>query len=385
MTWVMAMRSLQQDNSHHSTAAAGSSAHLAILQRPASDPTIGAMPRRRSTITKRRKRVSKDRKEERRRRQLPKLKKSFSEAWVEDVLVRNDRDDVPLLEALCFAGIPKELRGRVWAWVLGNKLLINEELFNICKTRAQAVQQEMELKKEADSSGLMQTILESGTTDTSGESAGVKRTTTLESRVARMSSESSTTILGDYNDQEEYQDIDEAKSELAKTMILLDAVDVAEKLVSQGERSIRLVSVDMPRTFGHHALFQTGADGTTRTVEVLEAYSCYRPDLGYVQGMSYLAAALCFHMDSFTAFKAMVALMSNSVLFDMFRMEAKRVRLLLTRAGVLKNSLTLALCVCRPFTTSTRTAAFWSLSFLNCTPTSRTRVSTHKCTRSTGH
>ncbi|KAJ0400382.1 hypothetical protein ATCC90586_008495 [Pythium insidiosum] len=29
-------------------------------------------------------------------------------------------------------------------------------------------------------------------------------------------------------------------------------------------------------------------------------------------------------MDSFTAFKAMVALMSNSVMFDMFRMEERR-------------------------------------------------------------
>ncbi|KAJ0398888.1 hypothetical protein P43SY_001332 [Pythium insidiosum] len=114
------------------------------------------------------------------------------------------------------------------------------------------------------------------------------------------------------------------EEEVKRTHILHDAVDVAEKLVSHGERSIRLVGVDMPRTFGHHPLFQTGADGTTRTTEVLEAYICYRPDLGYVQGMSYLAATLCFHMDSFTAFKAMVALMSNSVMFDMFRMEERR-------------------------------------------------------------
>jgi hypothetical protein len=90
--------------------------------------------------------------------------------------------------------------------------------------------------------------------------------------------------------------------------------------------SIKLVNVDMPRTFGHHPLFQPGAEGTERTTEVLEAYICYRPDLGYVQGMSYLAAILCFHMDSFTAFKALVALMSSSLLFDMFRLEATRVR-----------------------------------------------------------
>jgi hypothetical protein len=41
--------------------------------------------------------------------------------------------------------------------------------------------------------------------------------------------------------------------------------------------------------------------------------------------MSYRAAILCLHMDSFHAFRAMVSLMSTRLLFDMYRLEQDRV------------------------------------------------------------
>ncbi|DAZ95844.1 TPA: hypothetical protein N0F65_009118 [Lagenidium giganteum] len=258
----------------------------------------------------RRKRVSKERKEERKRQRLPRMKKSFSEIWLQDMLPLPSKHDSPLVESLCFAGIPKELRGRVWSWVLGNKLQINEDLFKICKTRAQAVQMEMSLKKEVDNS----TSLMTETTPT----------TALESSASDRSSVSSDSVWPLKAASSSSNDLTGVPPVPLRADFLHDAVGVAERLVTPAERSIRLVSIDMPRTFGHHPLFQAGADGTERTTEVLEAYICYRPDLGYVQGMSYLAATLCFHMDSFTAFKALVSLMSTSLLFDVFRMEEKR-------------------------------------------------------------
>ena len=37
--------------------------------------------------------------------------------------------------------------------------------------------------------------------------------------------------------------------------------------------------------------------------DVLEAYTAYRPDIGYVQGMSYLAAILLLNMDTYECFQ----------------------------------------------------------------------------------
>ncbi|KAL7682552.1 putative Rab-GTPase-TBC domain, pleckstrin domain, PH-like domain superfamily [Plasmopara halstedii] len=305
-------------------------------------------------IKKYHKRVSRERRVERKRQQLPKLKRTFTEVWLNEVFTwpsGSTRDEVPLLDALCFAGIPKELRGRAWAWALGNTLQVNEDLFQICKVRAQAVQMEMSLKRDLD-----HTVVRSLTISSESESA------MLESPTRSMSSVSSASSASELDSEDKevprsdrhVNDIlegtnnlsiakskptiavsstpdisDKSKKRRSSAVLpvqnmLQDAVGIAEMLVAHGERSIKLVNVDMPRTFGHHPLFQPGAEGTKRTTEVLEAYICYRPDLGYVQGMSYLAATLCFHMDSFTAFKALVALMSSSLLFDMFRLEATR-------------------------------------------------------------
>ncbi|RLN89862.1 hypothetical protein BBJ28_00006262 [Nothophytophthora sp. Chile5] len=279
-----------------------------------------------------RKRASKERRAERRRQQLPKLKRSFSETWVEEIFPLpsgSSREDAPLLDGLCFAGIPKELRGRAWAWMLGNTLQVNEDLFRICKARAQAVLMEMSLKREVDHS-----VIKTPAVSTSSVSAAPESPARSISSGSSASS-SSAEVDGKAGEASGTMANGEHKSERRSSVaalptqnMLQDAVSIAEMLVAHGERSIRLVNIDMPRTFGHHPLFQPGAEGTERTTEVLEAYICYRPDLGYVQGMSYLAATLCFHLDSFSAFKALVALMSTSMLFDMFRLEPTRVRLL---------------------------------------------------------
>ena len=44
---------------------------------------------------------------------------------------------------------------------------------------------------------------------------------------------------------------------------------------------------------------------------VLMCYVCYRPDVGYVQGMSYLVATLLLYMDEFEAFKCMANLLGR--------------------------------------------------------------------------
>ncbi|KDO16049.1 hypothetical protein SPRG_18415 [Saprolegnia parasitica CBS 223.65] len=184
------------------------------------------------------------------------------------------------VQGLCFAGIPKEVRGRAWAALLGNKLQINEQLFEICKTRAKAVLVEVAATKAKDTHPNRPSL----TIDTSGLDGGF---------VVVTSPQHATSTL-------------------------------TEALIADNERNIKLVKLDMPRTFGSHPQFQAGAVGAQKTYEVLEAYTCYRPDLGYVQGMSYLAAILCLHMDSFSAFKAMVSLLSTRLLFDMYRLEEDR-------------------------------------------------------------
>lgn len=58
------------------------------------------------------------------------------------------------------------------------------------------------------------------------------------------------------------------------------------------EASVAGVAVDVPRTFPELAFFAPGAPLRGALVRVLLAYAAFRPDHGYAQGMSHLAAVL---------------------------------------------------------------------------------------------
>lgn len=44
---------------------------------------------------------------------------------------------------------------------------------------------------------------------------------------------------------------------------------------------------------------------------ILLCYACFRPDIGYVQGMSFLVATLLLYMDEFEAFKCLANLLGR--------------------------------------------------------------------------
>jgi hypothetical protein len=48
--------------------------------------------------------------------------------------------------------------------------------------------------------------------------------------------------------------------------------------------------------------FKVGGVYYDQLQRILEAFTMYRPDIGYVQGMSYVAATLLLYMDEHSAF-----------------------------------------------------------------------------------
>ena len=58
--------------------------------------------------------------------------------------------------------------------------------------------------------------------------------------------------------------------------------------------------------------------------ETLEVCACYRPDLGYVQGMSYYAAVLCLHIDDpMLVFQCFANLIVKEHVFEFFKAESE--------------------------------------------------------------
>lgn len=95
--------------------------------------------------------------------------------------------------------------------------------------------------------------------------------------------------------------------------------------------------MDVPRTFGATELFQVDGPYYPQLMEILETYSVYRfvivdaleltrrPDVGYVQGMSYLAGMLLLYTDPYNTFVCFGNLLSNHFLISLFKMDIKQV------------------------------------------------------------
>ncbi|XP_063363290.1 TBC1 domain family member 14-like isoform X1 [Cydia amplana] len=80
------------------------------------------------------------------------------------------------------------------------------------------------------------------------------------------------------------------------------------------ECSMELIELDIARTFPQLCIFQPGGPYFTVLHELLAAYVCYRPDVGYVQGMSFIAAVLILNMEAPCAFVCFANLLEQPVL-----------------------------------------------------------------------
>ncbi|XP_037611760.1 TBC1 domain family member 12-like, partial [Sebastes umbrosus] len=66
--------------------------------------------------------------------------------------------------------------------------------------------------------------------------------------------------------------------------------------------SLELITRDTSRTLTSLCVFQKGGPYHDLLQSILGAYTCYRPDVGYVQGMSSMAAMLILNMDEVQVF-----------------------------------------------------------------------------------
>jgi len=92
------------------------------------------------------------------------------------------------------------------------------------------------------------------------------------------------------------------------------------------EGTVALVHLDLPRTFPALSIFQLGGPCHEQLAAVLEAYVCYRPDVGYVQGMSYIAAVLLLNLDEYNAFTCFANLLNNPCYIAFYSMNMEELR-----------------------------------------------------------
>ncbi|XP_060772105.1 TBC1 domain family member 14 isoform X2 [Neoarius graeffei] len=99
-----------------------------------------------------------------------------------------------------------------------------------------------------------------------------------------------------------------------------DAADVGLSHVDR-EASLELIKLDISRTFPSLCIFQQGGPYHDVLHSILGAYTCYRPDVGYVQGMSFIAAVLILNMNTADAFIAFANLLNKPCQMVFYRVD----------------------------------------------------------------
>ncbi|MES1909747.1 MAG: hypothetical protein MHM6MM_002442 [Cercozoa sp. M6MM] len=104
-----------------------------------------------------------------------------------------------------------------------------------------------------------------------------------------------------------------------------DDTDSLSTLVGR-EETVRLIETDLERTFPTLAFFQKDGPMHAALRRLLHTYCFYRPDVGYAQGMSYLAGSLLLHMPEFAAFRALANLLNSPHFHSFLRLDDAQVQ-----------------------------------------------------------
>lgn len=76
--------------------------------------------------------------------------------------------------------------------------------------------------------------------------------------------------------------------------------------------ALSVIQVDLDRTFPRHELFKNRkGDGQNQLYHVLYAYACHDQELGYCQGMGFLAALFLMYYTEEDAFYCLLSLLNN--------------------------------------------------------------------------
>jgi hypothetical protein len=83
-------------------------------------------------------------------------------------------------------------------------------------------------------------------------------------------------------------------------------------------KSEKLIEKDLHRTFASLGVFKHGNLLHKPLRNILTAFIVHRPDIGYVQGMSYLAGVLLMNLDEIKAFSLFMSLTNWDILYYCF-------------------------------------------------------------------
>lgn len=232
--------------------------------------------------------------------------------WTQNILPEwnNTKNSKRTLE-LWWSGLPPAVRGKVWQLAIENKLKITHDMYQDYVAKAKQRLHEAQLRRKRLKVNRNDTCsCQKEKVSEQKEKLG-KLDDILAKTDDRIKTDEDKPRLGiprNYSEQNLKSQASDAGPQKCCSKSNPNLLDYSD------ECSMELIQLDIARTFPHLCIFQPGGPYFDVLHELLAAYVCYRPDIGYVQGMSFIAAVLILNMEAPQAFVCFANLLDGPVL-----------------------------------------------------------------------
>ena len=186
-------------------------------------------------------------------------------------------------------GLPPTVRGRIWMLCLGNRFSITKEYYQI------QVNNSLEILKKYQKLKDNKNKIKNNNIENNKEND------------KKDNNKENNNIINNNINKDEVNESDEEDS---KDFVSRDK-----------EKSIIIIELDIERTFPYLGLFKGKSPMAEDLREILRVFVISRPDIGYIQGLSFIAGILLLNMDKFKAFISLMNLILNPIILPFYKMD----------------------------------------------------------------
>jgi len=188
----------------------------------------------------------------------------MSQIWLNEIIPNwtEKRKDKKIKEYF-YMGLPDTVRGRVWMLCLGNRFSITKEYYEIQVKNSKEILEKYKINKK------------------------------------------------------------EEMNDKTNDNIINDEIDLK---IKDKEKSINIIELDIERTFPYLGVFRGDSPLAQDLREILRVFVISRPDIGYIQGLSFIAGILLLNMDKFKAFISLMNLILNPIMLPFYKMENESIQ-----------------------------------------------------------
>ena len=192
----------------------------------------------------------------------------LSKIWLNEIIPNwTEKKKDKKIKEYFYMGLPDNVRGKVWMLCLGNRFSITKEYYEI----------QVKNSKEI-----------------------------IDKYKANKKNENTINDLNTINNDKESKDM--------------------ETITKDKEKSINIIELDIERTFPYLGLFRGDSPMAQDLREILRVFVISRPEIGYIQGLSFIAGILLLNMDKFKAFISLMNLILNPIILPFYKMDNESIQ-----------------------------------------------------------